>query len=314
MPNIGPFDPEEFRALYAGPGDSERVAVLTAIAASKSAWKVSTDAITLPDGTRWRPDLRSGPKSVLALSLEGEIPQALLRRMRGAREGGYELTAALGSSRMDLSMLVLLQELDTRIIAVDWFDRPSPRVAEYRSISDWIARERIALSPDDLQVLALARLEAALADPTNVKGRLYEEVLCLLFSQVPWLTVDEHAYRNESEEIDLILGVHAIGHIAGLAKGPVAIATAKNESKATGSATVKYLKEQMANRKGRCNLGFLCSASTISPEAGTEILRGSQSSDMVYACIDLGDLLALLEAPAELDEGIQDIIRRAIDA
>jgi hypothetical protein len=314
MPTIGPFDPEEFEELYAGPGDDERSSVLSVITSSKGGWKEGEDAVALADGTRWRPDLRSGSKGVLALSMEGEIPRALLRRMRAAREGGYELSVALGSDRIEVSMLLLLQELDARIIAVDWFDRSTPQVAKYRSIADWIASERIALSPEDLRVLALARLEAALADPTNVKGRLYEETLCLVFSQVPWLTVDEHAYRNESEEIDLILGVHATGHIAGLAKGPVAIATAKNEAKATDSATVKYLKEQMANRKGRCKLGFLCSASTISPDAGTEILRGSQSSDMVYACIDLADLRGLLDAPAELDEGIQAIVRRAIDA
>lgn len=314
MPIIGPFDPEEFDSLYAGPGDKERASVLAMITASSSTWKEAKDAIALAGGGRWRPDLRAGSKGVLALSLEGEIPQALLRRMRAARDDDYELTVALGSARLEVSMLLLLQELDARIVAVDWFDRLVPQIAEYRSIADWIASERIALSPEDLRELALARLEAALADPTNIKGRFYEEVLCLVFSQIPWLTVDEHAYRNESEEIDLILGVHATGHIAGLANGPVAIATAKNEAKATGSATVKYLKEQMANRKGRCKLGFLCSASTISPAAGTEILRGSQSSDMVYACIDLDDLRGLLDAPADLDQGIQAIVRRAIDA
>ena len=314
MPIIGPFDPEEFDGLYAGPGDEERGKVLAAITASGRGWKSTGDAIVLADGNRWRPDLQAGDKRVLALSLEGEIPQALLRRMRAAQEGVYELTVALGSARLEVSMLLHLQELDARILAVDWFDRTVPQFAEYRSIADWIASERIALSPEDLQTLALSRLDAALEDPTSVKGRLYEEVLCLVFSQVPWLTVDEHAYRNESEEIDLILGVHATGHIAGLAKGPVAIATAKNEAKATGSATVKYLKEQMTNRKGRCKLGFLCSASTISSDAKAEILRGSQSSDMVYACIDLEDLRGLLGEPAELDEGIQNIIRRAIDA
>jgi hypothetical protein len=35
---------------------------------------------------------------------------------------------------------------------------------------------------------------------------------------------------------------------------------------------------------------------------------------MVYACIDLDDLRGLLDAPADLDQGIQAIVRRAIDA
>jgi hypothetical protein len=314
VPNGGPFDPEEFEGLYAGPGDKERASVLAAVKSGKGGWKEAQDAVVLAGGLRWRPDLRAGAKDVLVLSLEGEIPRALLSRMQSAAELGYELTVVLGSARLEVSMLLALQELDARIIAAEWFDRATPRIASHRSVADWIASERIALSPEDLRALASARLDAALADPTNVKGRLYEEVLCLLFSQVPWLSVDEHAYRNESEEIDLILGVHATGHIAGLVNGPVAIATAKNEAKPTNSATVKYLKEQMANRKGRCKLGFLCSASKISSDAKTEILRGSQSSDMVCACIDIDDLRALLGSPAELDAGLQAIIRRAIDA
>jgi hypothetical protein len=310
---IGNFDPEEFHRLYAGPGDEERSKTLAAIQAV-GGWKVPTTPVALDPGLAWRPDLVAGAKDALALSLEGTFPRALIRRMRAARERGYNLTVALGSPRVELPILLTVQELDARIVGVDWYERVRPRVARYRSVADWISSEGIALSPADLQALAVARLREALADPTNVKGRLYEEVLCLVFGQIPWITVDEPAYRNESEEIDLVLGVHATGHIAELARGPVAIATAKNESKPTGSATVKYLKEQMANRKDRCKLGFLCSASTISDDAGKEILRGSQSSDFVLAQMDLHDLQRLLEVPAELDEGVQDLVRRAIAA
>jgi hypothetical protein len=312
MQIVGGFDPEEFDGLYAGPGDDERAKALASIRATGQ-WRPGDQAIALREGLRWRPDLVSGEKKVLALSLEGEFPQAMIKRMKSARSSGYDMTVGLGSSRIEISTLLLLQELDTRILAIDWFDRPRPRISTYRSVADWIASEGIALSPPDLRELAGARLEAALADPTNVKGRLYEEVLCLVFSQVSWLTVDEHSYKNDSEEIDLVLGVHATGHIAELAKGPVAIATAKNEAKATGSATVKYLKEQMANRRGRCKLGFLCSASTISDAAGVEILRGSQSSDLVLCRVDLEDLLDLLADPADLDARLQVLIRRAID-
>ncbi|MBS1887513.1 MAG: hypothetical protein JSU06_10030 [Actinobacteria bacterium] len=311
MEIIGSFDPEEFDRLYAGPGDEECLRALAAIEAT-GGWKAPEKAIALGSGLGWRPDLVAGSKDALALSLEGAFPQALIRRMQVATDQGYKLTVALGSLRLELSILLTLQALDARIVAVDWFERAQPRVTRYRSVADWIASEGIALSPDDLRALAEARLEEALADPTNVKGRLYEEALCLVFSQVPWITVDEHAYRNESEEIDLVLGVHATGHIAELARGPVAIATAKNESKPTGSATVKYLKEQMANRKGLCKLGFLCSASTISDDAGKEILRGSQSSDVVLVQMDLHDLRHLLQEPSDLDVGVQDLIRRAI--
>jgi hypothetical protein len=314
MAVIGAFDPEEFEGLYAGPGDEERAGVLSAIRAASNSWREAEAAIILAGNVRWRPDLVTANKGLLFLSLMGGIPRALIRRMEAARESDYDLTVALGSRGIEISTLLALQELDARIIAIDWLDTEEVSIVSYRSVADWISTERISLSPDDFQRLARARLTGALSDPRSVKGRLYEEVLCLLFSQISWVTVDEHSYRNESEEIDLILGIHATGHIAELAKGPVAIATAKNESKATGSSTVKYLKEQMANRKGRCKLGFLCSASTISREAGVEILRGSQSSDLVLAHLDRDDLEALISKPTDLDEGLQRLIRRAVDA
>ena len=133
---------------------------------------------------------------------------------------------ALGSRGVDTPTLGLLQEIDARIVAVDCDDLAAG-ARTYRSVADWIATERISPAPDELRVLAEARLEATVAEPTNVKGRYYEETLCLVFSQIPWLTVEEHAYRNASEEIDIVLGIHATGHVAALVKGGVAIATAK---------------------------------------------------------------------------------------
>lgn len=296
---------------HPGPGDHERNRAIIAIRRLDVSW--SSDAHTLSlSHLRWRPDLTAAPNRVLHLTLTGEIPAALGRRLRAANDANFSLTVALGSSSVDTATLCLLQEIDAQIIAVNW-EQPK-KARPYRSVADWIASERISLAPDDLRTLADSRLRTALAESTSVKGRYYEETLCLIFSQVSWLTVDEHAYRNITEEIDLVLGIHATGHVAALVKGAVAIATAKNERKATGSATVKYLKEQIANRKGRCELGFLCSASTISTEAKTEILRGSQSSSLLIAELDYADLTALIEHADNLDGALESVIRRAVNA
>jgi len=312
MAVIGDFDPQDFERGAPGPGDDDRQRALDAIQGLSSSWTVPDTAISFGN-IRWCPDLVAPDDQLLHLALTGDIPRALLRRLRAAQDEGHDLTVALGSHRVETSTLLDLQELDARIVAVNWDNDPGS-ACSYRSVADWIATERISLTPADLRLLAGARLDAALADSTHLKGRLYEEVLCLVFSQVSWLTVDEHAYYNASEEIDLVLGVHAIGQVAELAKGAVAIATAKNESKPTDSATVKYLKEQMANRKGRCNLGFLCSASTVSGAAKTEILRGSQSSDHVLVPLDLIDLRSLLDDAEHLDQRLQRLISAAVAA
>jgi hypothetical protein len=311
MADIGGFDPESFVGIDRGPGDEDRVRACAAIVSLDSGWHEPTEALDLGEA-RWKTDLIASEKRVLHLALSGDIPRAILKRMAAAHQAGYEVTAALGSQSVDIRILSFLQELDARIVFVEWEEDDAAR--GFRSVADWIATDRISLSPTDLQLLASTRLTEALDLEDSGKGRLFEEVLCLMFSQVSWFTVDEHAYRNDSEEIDLVLGVHAVGHIAELLKGAVAIATAKNEKKATGSSTVKYLKEQMANRKGRCKLGFLCSASSISREAHTEMLRGSQSTDFLLVPVDLEDIRKLLDRSARLDDGLRTLILSAVNS
>lgn len=300
----------DFDPASPGPGDDDRARALAAIQEQDRSWHVSTSTLSLGE-VRWRPHLQDAKLRLLHLELTGEVSHALTRRMRAARASGYELTVALGREHLDIDTLILLQELDTHLIIFGDEER-FRRIQLYRSVADWIASEQIVLGPDDFSRLANARLDTALAGLVSVKGRFFEETLCLLFSQVSWLTVDEHGYRNESEEIDLLLGIHAVGHVAELAKGAVAVATAKNESKATSSATVKYLKEQMANRKGRCKLGFLCSATTISRDAKSEILRGSQSLDHVIVQLDVSEIRRMLDDAANLDKRMQMLILQAI--
>lgn len=303
--------PHDVQFVHPGPDDADRARAVAAIRQLDPQWTPPTAPLRL-DGAQWLPDLRASGGRVLHIALDGEIPRALLRRIRLAEAAGKKLTVAFGTARVDLLILLALQEVDARIAAVDW--RGRVRVRRYRSVADWVAGEEILLEATELQQLAGAQFEKALEDPTSVKGRLYEETLCLLFSQVSWLRVREHAYRNASEEIDLVLGVRADRRIAEMVKSTVAVATAKNERAATGSATVKYLKSQIANRKGRSSFGFLCSATTVSPDAQVEILRNSQQGDMLIVCLDGHDLRTLLEDARNLDLAMEQLIHRAIAA
>jgi hypothetical protein len=308
----GAINPDEIRGLGPLPDDVDRDLARDAICSLEPSWKPPTTALSF-DGISWRPDLVGTKGKVLHLALDGDLPNALIRRMQAANRAGQSVTIALGIHGADIRTLLAVRALDSRVIAVDWEGRPT-RVRSYRSVADWIASERIFLSPPDLQALASAHFKEALAAEPHKKGRLYEEVLCLVFSQVSWLTVDEHAFRNATEEIDLVLGIHAAGHVAELAKGAIAVATAKNEATPTGSDVVKYLKEQIANRHKRCKLGFLCSATTITSDARTEILRGSQSSELVLVPIEGDDLQALINAADALDEQMLILIRRAVSS
>src|SRR5262249_21269465 len=152
--------------------------------------------------------------------------------------------------------LELLQELEVAPFELRVDDESNWHASEWSSVADWVARANMALRPGELRRL-VAQCLAVAEDPgrtNHARGHAYEEALCLVFSQVSWLKVVEHAYKNDTEEIDIALLVTGAGEYAQLAGGPLAIATAKNEKKSLGSATVKYLEGQMGNRRGRCKL------------------------------------------------------------
>lgn len=303
-PAVDGFEPS-------GPAEPQRQAALLALTQDDPKWGPAKGILDLGDNLRWKPDLVQ-PGKVLHLALTSEVPRVWLRRMRAAASAGYAVTFATTTIDMPVTTLREIQQLDARVTRID-LSRDPPLLVGYRSIADVIAKERLYLEPEALKCLAEDRLISALSATSNSdKGRWYEEALCLVFSQVAWLSVDEHAYRNASEEIDLLIGSHAVGHVAGLVGGAIVIATAKNESHATGSQTVKYLKEQMANRKGRCKLGFLCSASTISSDAHKEILRGTQSGDAVIVPVDRAALSRLIASPEDLTTNVERLIRAAI--
>lgn len=298
-----------------GAADSERNAALAAIRESDSTahWQVAAEPLEY-ETVKWKPDLVGASNRVLHLSMGGDLTGAIRRRMREAYAASAKVAFATASTGLEVVTLSSLQGVDARFVMVE--ERTSGlKVSNHRSVADWIAQQQISLSPDDMVTLVRQRLDAADGAGHNVdRGRWFEEALCILFSQVSWLRVDEHAYRNETEEIDLTMTAKTAGYLASLAGGPIVLATAKNEATATGSDVVKYLKQQMANRKDRCKLGFLCSAHTISPDAYREILRAhSGAADLVIVPTNRETINVLLTQADDLDEEIEKLIVKAIN-
>ncbi len=204
---------------------------------------------------------------------------------------------------------MLLQELEAAPFELRQDDSGAWQVSEWRSVADWVALANMALRPDELRRLVERCIHVAEdAERSNaVRGGAYEQALCLVFSQVSWLKVVQHAHHNATEEIDIVLLVTGAGEYARLANGPIAIATAKNEKKALGSATIKYLQQQLANRRGRAKLGFACARGEVSKQAQLEILRSSQTDALLVPLG--GNELQLLLADAErLDERLAEMV------
>jgi hypothetical protein len=291
-----------------GPDDRDREAVIAALMANDESLERPSTPLDLDDDLRWAPDLVATDR-VVHVELGEQISKAFVRRLRAARAAGRKIVVATTAEALTFGTLELLQELEVFPVELRLDEEAQWRVSKWTAVADWIARADMALRPTELRTLVANCLAVAedSGRSNHARGHAYEEALCLVFSQVSWLRVVEHAYRNETEEIDVVLLVTGAGEYARLAGGPLALATAKNEKKALGSATVKYLEGQMANRRGRCKLGFACARGEVSGPAELEIL-GLRRADLVIVPIGGSELQELLEQADRLDERLAEMV------
>lgn len=291
-----------------GPDESDRYAIVAVVVERDAKLERPSAPLEFEEGLRWTPDLIDDER-VVHVELGDHIPKAFVRRMRAARAAGRKIVVATRAEVLTSETLELLQELEAAPYDLRVDEDLLWRVSTWTSIADWVARANMALRPDELRRLVGGALAVA-EDPdrtNHARGHAYEDALCLVFSQVSWLRVVEHAYHNDTEEIDIVLQVMGAGEYAQLAGGPLAIATAKNEKKALGSATIKYLEGQMGNRRGRCKLGFACARGETSKPANLELV-GLRRSDVVIVPIGGEQLQQLLDDADRLDERLAEMV------
>jgi hypothetical protein len=302
-------DPDESRPY--GPDESERDAIIDALLGHDGTLKRPQEPLDIGDGLRWMPDL-ADERRVVHIELSDEIPRAFSRRLRAASVAGWKIVVAAKAEALTSEALELLQELQVAPVELAADDANVWHISEWSSVADWVARANRAIRPVELRALVAQCLGVAedFARSNHERGHAFEQALCLVFSQVSWLKVVEHAYNNATEEIDIALLVTGAGEYAQLAGGPLAIATVKNEKKSLGSATIKYLQGQMGNRRGRCKLGFACARGEVSSKARLEILRSSQT-DVLMVPLGGAELQALLDDAERLDERLAEMVIEA---
>jgi hypothetical protein len=299
-------DPDEARPY--GLDENVRETIVAVLAELDGKLERPSEPLDLGEGLRWVPDLVDAHR-VVHVELGERIPTAFTRRLRAARAGYRNVVVATKAEALAFETLKLLQELEVAPFELHVDEEGTWHVSGWSSVADWVSGANMALRPAELRELVGQCLVVA-DDPNrtnHARGHAYEEALCLMFSQVSWLKVHEHAYSNATEEIDIVMLVTGAGAYARLAGGPLAIATAKNEKKSLGSATIKYLEGQMGNRRGRCKLGFACARGEVSKGAHLEII-GLRRADVVIVPMGGEQLQQLLEDADRLDERLAEMV------
>jgi hypothetical protein len=272
-------------------------------------WRDPDEVLDLGE-VSWLPDLETADGQLMHLALE-EIDTAWARRLRAAKGEGRRITVACTPEALRIENLALLQEIDARILLLlDEGEEMEAR--QYGSVADMVALYDLDLGDGGLRQLAEPLFDRALASTNRyLKGLYFEQVLCLLFSQVGYFHVMSHRYVNETEEIDLVLGNRAAGPLAGIIAGPIVLASGKNQRKSAGAPEVRELRGNMNNRRRRCNFGILASATGVADTAFTEQIRATDDPAKAVAILT-GSMIRRLIASNQLERDLQDELVKAV--
>lgn len=260
--------------------------------------------------TKWLPDLEGPGKELLHLALE-EIEDPWERRMEAAFGMGYTIYVACVPRALTVENLCSMQRVHAKPLLIDGVE-DELHLSEFDSVADLVAKYELSLTAEGLKSLAEPLLSRARAETdAHQKGLLFEQVLCLLFSQTSYFRVLEHRYIGETEEIDIVLGNRATDELAELLGGPLILVSGKNQAKAVGAPEVRELRGNMANRRGRCTFGILASASTVARTANTERIRATTDPSLVVTILDGQAIDGLLNSP-DLDQFLRQILLAAV--
>jgi hypothetical protein len=288
----------------------DREDALAAIQAADADWSNLDDSLQFGE-VRWRPDLRHQDGTLLHTFFE-DLDEPWRKRMAAAREAGNQTAVACPLEALSLDVLGFLQEIDATIVLLGYDSNDVLLVQQYESAAHLVALAELSLGHVGLRELGEQRLRDALeADSNYDKGRYFEQVLLLLFSQVSFFMVHSSRYKNDTEEIDLVLGNRGLSPIKDTIGGPIVLVSAKNLANPVGAPEVRALWGNMAKRRGRCTLGVLCASRKLASTAATERASSTTDPTLAVALVDGARLRQLLQS-ATLDADMEAVVREAV--
>lgn len=261
--------------------------------------------------SKWRPPAVSGDSTrVLYFCASNEIPKYVRKRLTAATEKGIRPVIALHVPTLYVpDVLSTLAEIDADVYVLD--DIKEDRRFRSRHVLAAMADIEVPASPDlrrEIGSQVLARLGQG---SNNRKGERLEALLAFLFAQVSDLRVVARNYRNETEEIDLVLQIDNFSQRVWQRPGmPFILVESKNTAEKASQPMMSTLITKIQTKRGSVRLGILVSPAGFTEDARAQEMRFS-SQDICVPMIDQDGLDRLIRA-VDLDAELEDIIRSAL--
>lgn len=282
----------------------EQDAVVAAIAASDKRWKTA-EAVDV-DGVRWAPSLATEDGRVLHVHLSEGMPRFVARRLRAAASVGMQVHVAVAVEQLyNPEILEVLSDIDAYTYVVG--ESKNQRRHYLAAMADL----GVATTPEVRMKICRAAWARRGDGSVNQRGRRLEALLAFLLSQVSNFRIFQRNYRNETQEIDIVIQVDGANSRCWYAPGvPFILVEAKNTADVAGAPIVSLLIRKLQTKRKSARLGLLFSVSGFTSDAEKEELRLSESEYCV-AMVD-GKMIERLIDAANLEEELEKYVSQAM--
>ena len=260
---------------------------------------------------RWRPNaVSTDGTELLYVFLADQLPRFVRDRLALAAEVGIQSTLALNlASLFNPSIVELLVAVDADVIVLD--DYVSSRQLNPRPLLAALADVEVPVSPDLRRNIANVVWDRIADGTAYRKGKRLEALLAFIFAQIRDLKVVERNYRNETEEIDLVLQIDNFSSRVWQKSGvPFILVEAQNRADKASQPMVSSLVTKLQTNRGNARIAFLVSLAGFTDDARMQELRFS-TQDICVVMIDRLQLESLLAA-ANIDEQLEVLVRQAM--
>lgn len=260
---------------------------------------------------RWRPNAVSEDGTrLLYVFLQDELPRFVRDRLVLAAQKGIKPVLALTlASLFKPEVVELLVNADADVIVLD--DYVAARQLDPRALLVALADIEVPVSPELRKTVANVVWNRITDGTSQEKGRRLEGLLAFTFAQVRDLKVVERNYRNETEEIDLILQIDNFSSRVWQKSGvSFILVEAKNRADKASQPMVSSLITKLQTKRGSARIAVLVSLAGFTDDARMQELRFS-TQDICVVMIDRAQLENMLSAD-DVDDAFETLVRQAL--
>lgn len=253
---------------------------------------------------RWQPQLRGKSKDwVLHVHMSRKIPNYLARRLVAAAEGGHEVHVACYLEALyDEETLRLLAATDAYVYVLDDVNAARKR----RHFLGAMADLAVPVSPSIRKEIATLVWDNLASGESHHKGARLEALLAFLMAQVDDFRIFARNYRNETQEIDIIVQVDSSGSRSWHRNAPFILVESKNTAERIGQPPIALMFRKLETKRGSAKIAIFFSIGGYTSDARMEELRSS-TTEFCVAMLDAADILEAISA-----EDITDLMERKV--